>query len=202
MTFRAVHAAFAVFAIVCGALPMLVPQPAAAQRKASNLIPEAASVTMQAKITALDPATRHVTLTGLNGATVTVKASPVVRLEMLKVGDTVNAHYYRSVAFVVSPPSAPVPENKMAAALARPVQEPGGAVASVTRLSVNVVGIDLAAHTIDVVNPKGGEVVSVTVTDPARQAFMSKIKVGDTLTAVVSETLAVAIDPATAAAAK
>jgi hypothetical protein len=198
MTFRAL----AVSAVVVTTLATMLPQPAAAQRKASNIIPEAASVTMQAKITALDVPTRHVTLTGLNGASVTVKASPVVRLEMLKVGATVNAHYYRSVAFVVSPPNAPVPENKIAAAMARPVQEPGGAVGAVTRLSVAVVGIDLTSHTIDVVNPKGGEVVSVTVTDPARQAFMSKIKVGDTLTAVVSESLAVAIDPATAAAAK
>jgi len=199
MTFRAPHAMFAAFAIAVGTLTAVLPQPAAAQRKASNIVPEAASVTMQAKITALDPATRHVTLAGLSGRTVTVKAGPAVRLEMLKVGDTVNAHYYRSVAFIVSPPSAPVPENKMAAVLARPVAEPGGAVGTVTRMSVNVVAIDLAANTIDVVNPKGGEVVSVTVTDPARQAFLPKIKVGDTLTAVVSETLAVAIDPAPAA---
>jgi hypothetical protein len=199
MTYRAVHAALAMLAIACGALPAILPQPAAAQRQASNIIPPAASVTMQAKITALDPATRHVSLVGPSGATVTMKVGPAVRLEMLKVGDTVHAHYYRSVGFVVSPPNAPVPENEIAAALARPTQEPGGVVGQVTRLSVNVVGIDVAAHTIDVVNPKGGEVISVTVTDPARQAMLPKIKVGDTLTAVVSETLAVAIDPAPAA---
>jgi hypothetical protein len=198
MTFRAVHAAFAALAIACGALATILPQPAAAQRKASNIIPEAASVSMQAKITALDMATRHVGLQGPSGQTVMVKAGPGIRLEMLKVGDTVHAQFYRSVAFVVSPPSAPVPENEIAEVLARPVEQPGGVAGSVTRLSVNVVGIDLAAKTIDVVNPKGGEVISVTVTDPERQAFLPKIKVGDTLTAVISESLAVAIDPAPA----
>lgn len=196
MTIRAVLAAFA---IAGGALTATLPQPAAAQRQASNLIPPAASVTMQARITALDPTTRMVSIVGPSGATVSLRAGPAVRLEMLKVGDTVNAQYYRSVAFVVSPPSAPVPENEIAAALARPVSEPGGVVGQVTRVSVNVVGIDLAAKTIDVVNPKGGEVISVTVTDPDRQAFLPQIKVGDTLTAVVSETLAIAIDPAPAA---
>ncbi len=196
MTFRALPVAFASLAIACGALTTILPLPATAQRQASNIIPPAASVTTQAKITALDPATRSVGLTAPSGSTITLKAGPAVRLEMLKVGDTVNAHYYRSVAFVVSPPSAPVPENEIAAALARPVEQPGGVIGQVTRVSVNVVGIDVAAHTIDVVNPKGGEVISVSVTDPDRQAFLPHIKVGDTLTAVISETFAVAIDPA------
>lgn len=199
MSLRAVHAAFAGLAIACGTLTALAPQPATAQRQASNVIPPAASVTMQAKIIRLDPATREVALLRPSGATVTLKAGPAVRLEMLKVGDTVNAQYNRSVAFVVSPPTAPVPENEIAAALARPVEQPGGVVGQVIRVSVAVVGVDAAAHTIDVVNPNGGEVVSVTVTDPERQAFLSKIKVGDTLTAVVSETFAIAIDPAPAA---
>ena len=44
-----------------------------------------------------------VTLMGASGAKVTVTAGPLVRLELLKVGDTVNAKYYRSVAFVVKP---------------------------------------------------------------------------------------------------
>jgi hypothetical protein len=34
------------------------------------------------------------------------------------------------------------------------------------------------------------------VTDPARIAMLSQLKVGDTITAVVSQALAVSIDPA------
>jgi len=57
-------------------------------------------------------------------------------------------------------------------------------------------GIDLGAHSVDIVNPKGGEVYAVHVTDPDRQASLPMLKVGDTITAVVSETLAVSIQPA------
>jgi hypothetical protein len=199
MTFRAVHAAVAALALSCGALPVIQPQPAAAQRQASNIIPPAAAVTVQAKIYALDMATRQVSLQEPMGKITTMKVGPAVRLEMLKVGDTVNAQYYRSVGFVASPPGAPVPENEIAAALARPVEVPGGVIGQVTQVSATVVGVDTANNTINIVNPKGGEVISVTVTDPARQAFLPRIKPGDTLTAVISETLAVAIDPATAA---
>jgi hypothetical protein len=46
------------------------------------------------------------------------------------------------------------------------------------------------------VNPQGGQVFTFHVTDPDRQARLPMLKVGDTITAVVSETLAVSIQPA------
>ena len=191
MPYRAVAAALA-FTLLAG------PLPAAAQTKASNIIPEATAHMVEAKILAIDAGTRQVTLQEPSGAKTTVTAGPAIRLEMLKAGDTVHARYYRAVAFVVSPPSAPVPDNEIAAVAARPVEAPGGAVAKVTRISATVVAIDPGANTVDVVKPGGGEVVSVTVTDPERQKLLPHIKVGDTITAVVSETLAVAIEPAPA----
>lgn len=162
----------------------------------SDVIPPAVAVTLHAKIDAIDRQTRAVTLTGVGGRTVTLVAGPAVRLELLKVGDKVNATFYRSVAFVVSPPGTAVPEDEMKAALARHANVPGGAAVAMTRISGLVVGIDLAAHSVDLVNPKGGGVITVEVTDPARQAAMAGIKVGDTLTAVVSQALAVSIEPA------
>src|SRR6185312_8053339 len=79
--------------------PGLLLRPAAAQQHPvlKPVIPESASMTIQAKITAVNPSTREVTLQGRCGNTVTVTAGPIVRLDMLKVGDTVNAQYYRSV---------------------------------------------------------------------------------------------------------
>lgn len=59
-----------------------------------------------------------------------------------------------------------------------------------------VVAIDMAAHSVDLVNPSGGGIYTVEVTDPERIAMLSQIKVGDTITAVVSEALAVSIEPA------
>src|SRR4051794_12658032 len=161
MKFRAAFPMIAATAaiILCGAflLPAALPHPAAAQTKPSlaNVVPDNTAVTIHAKITAIDPGKSQLTLTGRSGTPVTLTAGPDVRLDMLKVGDTVNAQYYRSVAFVISQPGAAVPENEIAQAVAQPVKAPGGVGIQVARVSGLVVGIDLNAHSIDVVNPTG-----------------------------------------------
>lgn len=159
-------------------------------------IPHPASVTLQARITAINPETRAVTLTGANGNTVTITAGPLVRLENLKVGDTVNAQYDRAVAFLVSGPGETIPDDTLAAAAARNPNAPGGGAVSLLRISATVVGIDLDAHSVDLVNPTGGGVLTVVVTDPRRIALLETLKVGDTVTAAVTEALAVSITPA------
>ncbi|MCW2241234.1 hypothetical protein [Azospirillum canadense] len=188
-------------ALILGAVvlvPVTLAQPAAAQGRPvlTNVVPDAAAVSIRAKITAIDPNSRHVTLTGESGRRVTVMAGPNVRLEMLKVGDTVDAQYYRSVAFLVSQPGATVPDDEIQQVVARPVEAPGGIGMQVTQVSGLVVGIDLNTHSVDLVNPKGGEIYTVNVTDPERQARLPSLKVGDTITAVVNEALAVDIQPA------
>lgn len=185
---------------VC-AVPLVAPRPAAAQNPVlTNVVPESESMTIHAKITAIDPGTRAVTLAGASGQKVTVTAGPNVRLEMLKVGDTVNAKYYRSVAFMVTPPAggnaAPTSKDQIDEALARKVDAPGGVGIRTTQVQGTVVGIDLADNTVDVVNPSGGGVYTLHVTDPARIPMLSSLKVGDTITAVVSQVVAVSIEPA------
>jgi hypothetical protein len=166
----------------------------------SNVVPASEAVTLQAKITAIDPNTRAVTLTGASGHQVTVTAGSAVRLDMLNVGDKVNAQYFRSVGFMVAPPrggaGTPVSEDEMTQMIAQPVQAPGGVGIRLTKVSGTVVGIDLASHSIDVVNPSGGGVYTIDVTDPSRIAMLGSLKVGDTITAVVSQALAVSIQPA------
>jgi hypothetical protein len=183
-------------------LPLALPQAAIAQANPviSNIIPESEAVTLQAKITAIDPTNRWVTLAGASGHQVTIVAGPDVRLEMLKVGDRVNAKYYRSVGFVVNPPTGgsgvPVSEDSIAQIIARPAEAPGGVGVKLTKISGTVVGIDMAAHSVDLVNPSGGGVYTVDVTDPERIKMLGSLKVGDTVTAVVSQALAVSIEPA------
>lgn len=188
-------------AVICGSallLPATMPYPAAAQTSSSlaNVVPESMAVTIHAKVTAIDADQRQVTLTGRSGAPVIVTAGPNVRLEMLKVGDTVDAQYYRSVAFVVSEPGATVPEDEIQQVVARPVDAPGGIGVRVTQISGLVVGIDLGANSLDLVDPQGGAIYTVNVTDPARRAKLPLLKVGDRITAVISQALAVSIQPA------
>ncbi len=188
-----------ILAGVAVTLPLSVSDTALAQGNnpvMTNVIPESAAVTMHAKIRAIDPQTRDVTLAGRSGTTVTLQAGPDVRLDMLHVGDTVNAQYYRSVAFGLSAPGMTAPEDQISQLVAQSAQAPGGVGVRETKISGLVVGVDQAAHSIDVVNPSGGAVYTIDVTDPARQAAMTKLKVGDTVTAVVSQALAVTITPA------
>ena len=67
-----------------------------------------------------------------------------------------------------------------------------------TRLVVTglVVGVDTGAHKIDLVNPSGGQVRTISVVTPEGQQNLKLVKVGDTITAVISEALAIALDPA------
>ncbi len=189
-------------ACVAAALLLPVGQPAMAQGidpQANPIIspvPLPEAVTLQAKITALDPGTRAITLTGASGESVTIIAGPAVRFDQLKVGDSVNAQYYRSIAFAVAGPGGTAPDDGSAAAIARPVQGPGGVVFTLTRISATVVGIDLASHSISVVDPSGGAVRTIVVTDPGRIAILPTLNVGDTVTATVSQALAVSITPA------
>jgi len=66
----------------------------------------------------------------------------------------------------------------------------------VTQISGTVVGIDLAAHRLEVVNPSGGGIYTIDVTNATRVEMLSRLKVGDTVTAVVSEAIAVSIESA------
>ena len=158
-------------------------------------IPLPAAVVIRAKITGLNAQTRRITLTAPNGISVSARAGKAVDLTSLKVGNTVNIKYYRSVAFAISTPGEPVPENAIAQADAQNVETPGGDVLRLIRISATVVGIDLAANSIDVVRPSGGAVRTIIVTDPKRIALLPQLKVGDTVTAVVSQLLAVSVEP-------
>jgi hypothetical protein len=168
-------------------------KPAMAQ--VSNIVPQSVAVFFQAQIKAIDPTTRQVTLVGPTGETETVVAGPAVRLDLWKAGDTVNVKYYRSVAFVISTPGEEAPKSQITAAAARPAHAPGGVAVKQTVITATVVGIDLSNDTIELVAPSGGQVLTVAVTDPVRRAHLSMLKVGDKLTAVVSEALAVTMSP-------
>jgi Cu/Ag efflux protein CusF len=189
-------AAAAALTVAVSALPAA--PPAAAQGNnpvSSNVIPEAAATTIHAKIQKIDPQTRKVTLAAPSGKSVAVTVGDAVRLDMLKVGDTVNAKYYRSVAFMVSP-DMNAPPDAAAQVVAQNATAPGGVGVRLTRVSGLIVGIDLASNSVEMVDPTGGGVHTIHVTDPARAAMLGTLKVGDTVTAVISETVAVSIEPA------
>jgi hypothetical protein len=135
----ALHTATArVVAALPGASGMVAAVPthpamAQANPTLTNVIPSSESATIQARIAAIETATRTVTLKGASGSAVSLVAGPAVRLKMLKAGDIVNAQYYRSVGFMVVPtqggdgtPTAPA--DQTAAVMAQRAQAPAASV--------------------------------------------------------------------------
>lgn len=184
----------------------MAPRPASAQGIASvvpSMVPEAAEHTVYAKIQAIDPLTRQVTLTTADGRSLTVIASPDVSLDRLEVGDRADVHYYRSVAFLVSKTmSVPKgqtaqlpPEQAELLARHQQAQIPGGMTVPMTQISGLVVGVQPGTQTVEVVNPSGGGVYSIQASDPSRAAMLNALKVGDVVTAVVSPQIATSIEP-------
>ena len=174
--------------------------PATAWGQAAGMggIGETHTITARAQVKAIDLPNREVTLTGPQGNVFVVHAGDAVRnLDKVKVGDTVIANYYASIALVLSAPGTKIPEDQATAAAARAPkgQLPAGAVATKVVVTGTVVGVDLEAHTISLVDPSGGMVHTFTVTNPQRQAALKRVKVGDTLTAIGTEAFAVALNP-------
>jgi hypothetical protein len=184
--------AIALSSIVVSALPAL----AQAQGPVAGY-GQAGSVTIQATVKSIDPATRHVILIGPEGNAFTVKVSRLARnLGQVRPGDQVRATYYRSTMYVLSSANTPLPPDSDAVAAARAPagQLPAGAVANRIVVTGLVVGIDLADHSLQLIDPRGGEVHTVMVTDPQRQQQLNQVKVGDKITAYITEALLISVD--------
>ena len=184
--------------LALGIAGLTAPVPAWGQASGMGGIGSSQTITERAKVQAIDLATREVTLVGPEGTVFTIHAGDAVRnLDKIKVGDTVVATYYASIVLVLSAPGTQVPDNQVNAARTRAAkgQMPAAALATKMIVTGTVVGVDLVKHTISLVNPSGGIVHTFDVTDPARQAALKRIKVGDSLTAIGTEAFAVALEP-------
>jgi len=156
------------------------------------------TVTVRAKIRAINQKTREVTLVGPEGGVFTVHAGDEVKnLAQVKKGDTVVVHFTRSTVAVLSQPGQPIPPNTVTVAggTAAPGQLPAAEAAGRLVITGTVVGVDLDAHTLQLVNPKGGRVITLAVTDPQRQQQLGHVTVGDSLTVIYTAAVAVAVEP-------
>ena len=84
----------------------------------------------------------------------------------------------------------------VATARAQPGQKPAGGFGAKTVVTSLVVGVDQVAHTLSLVDPVGGAIRTVNVVTPQGQQSLKLVKVGDTITAIFSEALLIAAEPA------
>ena len=153
--------------------------------------PNASKVTVAATIEAIDKSSRLVTLKGPKGNLATVYADESVkRFDELKVGDTVTATYYESVAGHVRKPGEPAPPATSAAVT--PSKGGPGATAAVQETaSVTVQAIDRANQSVTVKRQDGG-VVSFRVKEPK---YLEAAKVGDTVDITFTRALLMEVSP-------
>jgi hypothetical protein len=169
-----------------------------AQNQATVGISTVTTYSADARITAVDPSARTVSLAFTNGATATRTVSPAVAdFSARRVGDMVSVGFEDKLTFVLSGPNVATPRDRdtSVTAAASTGQSAAGVSASEAIANWWVVGVNPAAGTISLVNPAGGEVRTYNVTTPAGREQLPRVKIGDSLTAINTQVLVVSITP-------
>lgn len=151
-----------------------------------------------ARITAVDPANRTVTLAYSNGATAVRQVGPTVaNFAQSKVGDSVSVGFEDRLTFVLSGPNTKTPGDRDVNVTAG--ARAGGGIAGVSadQAVANwwVTGVDTAGGTISLVNPAGGQVRTFRVLTAEGREQLPRVKTGDYLTAINSQVAVVSITP-------
>lgn len=150
-----------------------------------------------AKVAAIDPEKRLITLKLSDGTEFTVMAGEDVQnFSQIKVGDDVNVKYYQSLAADLT--SAPATNETGAVVLAQraaPGQEPGGGAGVIYTAVVTIDSINPQTSTVTFTGPEGQE-RQVMVESEQGKAFLQSLKAGDRVQLTYTEAVAVAVAPA------
>ena len=150
----------------------------------------ATSTTVTANVTAIDKATRQVTLKLPDGKTKTVTASAEVRnFDQIKVGDTIVMRYVEALTLTLKKDGKDVVSRTDTPAAAG--ERPAGAVGRQVEVTANVIALDPKTQTVTLQGPK--QTVDLRIPDAGQ---FKLIKVGDQIQATYVEAVAVALEPA------
>lgn len=152
-------------------------------------------VTLRASITAIDAATRDVTLKGPQGNEVVVTAGPEVKnFANMHVGDQVDVRYVEAVTLELKKGggNAVTRSTETAAKGAAPGAQPAGAVGRQVTVVADVIALDPKAQTVTLRGPR--REVTLTVADPEQ---FKRIAKGDQVEATYTQALALVVEPAT-----
>lgn len=154
----------------------------------------AATVTVSARVEAIDQKTREVTLKGPQGNLTTITAGPDVRnLAQVKVGDMVTVRYVEALTLTLKKGGKELVASKESetGARAKAGERPGGVVARQVEVTADVIAVDAKTQTITLKGPK--QTVDLKLRDPEQ---FKLVKVGDQVQAVYTEAVALAVEPA------
>ena len=185
-------AVLAVAAVI--ALPVVAQTGAVVAGTAPGKAGVAQTVKVTATITAIDKATRDVTLKGPQGNEVVVTAGPDVKnFDTMKVGDQVDAQYVEALTLELKKGGGmTVAKSEQGGVMeAKPGQKPGGVAGRQVTIVADVVDVNPAKQSITLRGPK--RTVELVVPDPAQFKLVAK---GDQVEAKYTQALAIAVEPA------
>ena len=151
-------------------------------------------LSMAARVEAINPTTREVTLKGPLGNSVTFTVDTrVARLNEVKVGDQVVADYYVSYVAELRPPTEAEKANPVTV-MKEQAKSPAGTTPAagglkITKAVVTVEGLDRLAKTITVAGRSGQATLPVEDV-----AALSKLRLGDTIVVTYTEALAISLE--------
>jgi hypothetical protein len=174
-------------------------QPVSAQTSATTSstpgkVGVAQTVDVSATITAIDKASRTITLKGPKGDELKIEAGPEVKnFDQLKAGDVVDMRYRETLALELKKGGGMKVEKteKAGAVGAKPGEAPAGVVGRQVTVVGDVIKLDAATQTVTVKGPQ--RTVDLKVRDPEQ---FKLIAVGDQIQATYTEALALAVTPA------
>ena len=153
-----------------------------------------------AAITAIDKATRTLTLKGPEGKVFELVAGDEVRnFDQIKVGDEVVVEYAQALTLEVKKGGKPLERKETESAVrAKPGEKPAGAVGRKVVINAEVIDVSPEKKTITVKGPKGN-VLDLNVKNPDH---FKVVKKGDQIEVTYTQALALSLEPAPPAAAK
>jgi hypothetical protein len=178
--------------VAAPAAAVAAPAPVAAPR-GETLV---ATVELTAIVTAIDHATRAVTLKKDDGTEVSFVASEDVKnLAQVKVGDVLHVVYAEALAYEVRKGGTTMaPATAIAGGAAELGQRPAGALARQTTATVAITAIDPKVPSVTFQGPAGNS-RTIKVLHPEK---LEGVNVGDTVELTFTEALAIKVVEASA----
>ncbi|MGF6391217.1 hypothetical protein [Pseudomonas plecoglossicida] len=149
---------------------------------------------VKTEVTAIDMATRQVTLKGPDDQPVTFQLTEKAKaLPNLKVGDKVDIYVTRALTYVLDTDVGGAPKASEESGSIRAKENnpnPGGEAFRQVKVTSQIKKIDLKTHEVTLLPPEG-KVQVVKVENPDLQARMKNLKEGQTVDAIFTEVLRV-----------
>ena len=151
------------------------------------------TVKVTGTITAIDKATRDVTIKGPQGGEITLTAGPEVKnFDSLKVGDQVTLQYAEALTLELKKGGGLVVQRTEAAAgaAAKPGAKPAGVVGRQVTIVADVVAVDAAKQMVTLRGPQ--RTVELRI---ANVEQFKRIAKGDQVEATFTQAVALAVEP-------